>query len=389
MYKLPLVLLLLIALGFNQGNLFLGLYTSNVAVLIFIFFNAIGIALFSLVNKRIDILPLLLMLICLIIFYASFGFLFEEERFLPEYIKLSINLIFMYFMAVYLISSQLSILFLISVFVIGVVISTWPIFDFMATGGGVSLANRFNPIEHGGFNAYGAMLSLSIFSSVHLAIKGKKLKLIVFWSLISLYLFPILLMTMSRGGLLALLGSILFYTYKEANFKVLFFIVFFLITIFILGPSIGLDSPIINRFFNLDTVRDGSGRLQVYSAALNQFFSTPVSFLFGDTIGQFRTEVIGGSTTIQSLHSVWLFLLVSFGVLVTLIILTPLMYLFYITLSKSYQNNAFLSGVCVQIIIFMSFDNQFQGLQTGWVFYFWIAVLLYSYNNYKKHKILP
>lgn len=375
------------SLGFNEIELFSGLYISNIVILAFIFYNAaVSIVFFNTVNGRI-VLPLLLIFICLIIAYGSFGFLIEGGRFLPEYIKLVIHLIFMYFMVVYLISSQLSVLFLTKVFVIGVVISTYPILDFIR-GDEVSLANRFNPIYYGGFNAYGAILSLSIFSSVYLAIKIKSLKLTVFWIMISLYLFPILLATMSRGGFLALLVSSLVYIHKEYKFKKLFFVIFFMVIIFTLASIFSTDSAIINRFLNINTISDGSGRVQVWMAALNQIFSTPGSFLFGSTIGQFKTEVIGGSTTIQSLHNVFLFLLHSFGILMTLMILTPLMHLFYVTLVKSYEHSAFLSGICAQIIVFMSIDNQFQGLQSGWVFYFWIAVLFYSYFNYKKYRVL-
>jgi O-antigen ligase len=379
---------LVISLGFNQIELFYGLFVSNVAILAFIIYSAaINTVFFNPINVRMDCHPLLLIFICFIITYASFGYLIEGDRFLPEYIKFVIHLIFMYFMVIYLISSQLSVLFLTKVFVIGVVISTYPVFDFIR-GDEVDLANRFNPIYYGGFNAYGAILSLSIFSSVYLAIKIKTLKLTVFWTMISLYLFLILLITMSRGGFLALLISALVYIYKEYKFKKLFFVIFIMVIIFTLASIVSTDSAIINRFLNINTISDGSGRLQVWSAALNQIFLTPTSFLFGNTIGQFKTEIIGGSTTIQSLHNVFLFLLFSFGILVTLIILTPLIYLFYVTLVKSYKHSAFLSGICAQIIIFMSIDNQFQGLQSGWVFYFWIAVLVYSYNNHKKYRVL-
>ena len=379
---------MVISLGFNQIELFYGLFVSNVAILAFIIYSAaINTVFFNPINVRMDCHPLLLIFICFIITYASFGYLIEGDRFLPEYIKFVIHLIFMYFMVIYLISSQLSVLFLTKVFVIGVVISTYPVFDFIR-GDEVDLANRFNPIYYGGFNAYGAILSLSIFSSVYLAIKIKTLKLTVFWTMISLYLFLILLITMSRGGFLALLISALVYIYKEYKFKKLFFVIFIMVIIFTLASIVSTDSAIINRFLNINTISDGSGRLQVWSAALNQIFLTPTSFLFGNTIGQFKTEIIGGSTTIQSLHNVFLFLLFSFGILVTLIILTPLIYLFYVTLVKSYKHSAFLSGICAQIIIFMSIDNQFQGLQSGWVFYFWIAVLVYSYNNHKKYRVL-
>jgi len=294
----------------------------------------------------------------------------------------------MYFMAVYLVLSRPNILVLAGVFVIGVVISTGIIFDFIVYGEKMSLANRLNPLEYGGFNAYGAILSLAVFSSMYIAIKSEKLKSTAFWSLISLYLFLTLLMTLSRGGFLALLMSILLFMYKERNYKFLFFTVFFLIFSILLATVVGLDSPVIDRFFNLETVKDGSGRLQVYSAALDRLFSSEVVFLFGEGMGRFRTEVIGGSNVIQSLHSVWLFLLLSFGFLFSVVILTPLMYLFYVIFVKIYNYNAFLLGICVQLIIFMSVDNQFQGLQSGWVFYFWIAVLIYSYDRYKKHKIL-
>ena len=63
-FKFLLILTLVISLGFNQIELFYGLFVSNVAILAFIIYSAaINTVFFNPINVRMDCHPLLLIFI--------------------------------------------------------------------------------------------------------------------------------------------------------------------------------------------------------------------------------------------------------------------------------------------------------------------------------------
>lgn len=146
------------------------------------------------------------------------------------------------------------------------------------------------------------------------------------------------LLTGSRGGLLAIFGSILFYTFiwmKDKSFKLssilklfsLIFLIsiFFNITIDLLPESVG------ERYDTSFTVNDGgASRFGIWESSLNNYEHLPVFYqLFGTGAGTIGHIFIHGGVS----HNIWIESLIEIGIIGTGVLFT-LYFLYFIKVYK-------------------------------------------------------
>lgn len=151
------------------------------------------------------------------------------------------------------------------------------------------------------------------------------------------------LLTGSRGGLLAIFGSILLYTFiwmKDNRIKlssiiklfslILLISIFFNITIDMLPESVG------QRYDTSYTVNDAGGsRVGIWENALNSYEQLPVfNKLFGTGAGTIGYIFIHGGVS----HNIWIESLLEIGIIGTCVLFT----LYFLFFTKSYKSKEYV-----------------------------------------------
>ncbi len=224
------------------------------------------------------------------------------------------------------------------------------------------------------FTAYN-LIVLFVFS-IHLASKEKKMYLF------SLFFLILTLATFSRGVLLSLaLTFIIFKKNKVFLIGKKQISYFFLILIFI-SPLLALiilqiDSSYINSTFRLDTLKDGSGRLDIYITILENFKTV---FWTGIGAGQYKTVFphvsSNGHLVNLATHNSYLEVFISGGVFILLSFVFLLYYsVFYKIkpidfLKNKTANTFFILGV------FSIFSMLFINLETSRMLWFVLFALV-------------
>jgi len=190
-----------------------------------------------------------------------------------------------------------------------------------------------------------------------------------------------ILQTGSRGALLSLVLTAVLVAFvkaeKKVRFKVLAGALASLVVVYILISSF-LPEELINRLFNAETYADGSGRIRIWTAAMQEILRNP---FFGNGISShyaYFNEVLGVDT---AMHNAYLCVLFEVGVVGLLAFVIP----FLITLYHSYKKkNIFVFSmlICNMVIIFF--------LDAIHMRYIWNALIIgiVAYNIYKTKDIL-
>jgi hypothetical protein len=176
---------------------------------------------------------------------------------------------------------------------------------------------RFEIDSFGSFNALGFLLGTNLVMLLFVmegSLAGKSL-----WVLVAASLF-FLLLTLSRGGLAALLASASVFVFakhgsaiRSAVRTIIYCVLVGVILVLILHylmPEGGAEA-VAGRF---DAERDptGSGRLLMWAVMMDQLASNPHQILIGAGIGGINVEVFGRHAQ-RSAHNIYLDMLFYFG----------------------------------------------------------------------------
>ncbi len=379
-----ILLAIILSIGANfQISTISKLYVSHVGMM-FISLLIIPFALVKASKNHIQWSPLALIFIIFLILYAGLGIIFEGNRFIPEYLKFTFNLLIFYVFVLISLNRKIPLEHFMYSIIIGVILSLLLFIDLPSLSE-VSIEKRLNPITLGGFNAYGALIANSILCTIFLIKQNKTKKIILAILLLTLPLqFYTLIVTMSRGAALGLVVGLFVYLLMNKNIKTLLaFAILFMISFILMYGA--YDNAIASRFLNLDSVHDGSGRLQIWGHLFHKILSSPTSFLIGNGLGSILTEVRGGSTSIQSAHSMLIYWLYSFGILVAGLIYLTLIYTgLRLLKTRKTTYGPILIAIYAQLIVLSALDSQAQSSQLGWLYYFWFAILVSSRTHIRQ-----
>lgn len=158
-----------------------------------------------------------------------------------------------------------------------------------------------------------------------------------FWLFSSILLGIGLLVSLSRGGWIGLIGFLilLFFMIKENSKRIIFYVFIGLLILFIMVAIFtpGLWSNILERSANILVVDYKINRIAIWSTSLNMFMNNPL------------TGVGIANNSIGSAHSIFLQILVELGLVGTTVFLMLLLNVFFELFSKITKINSIESYV--------------------------------------------
>lgn len=241
----------------------------------------------------------------------------------------------------------------------------------------LSTANRIKVDNLGNFNAYAFLIATSLICSIYLLTKIKaQLNKLIFVGM-QLPLLIVLLLTLSRGGVFALVIGFLLYNFSVNKKTKIYLFLFTIFVVVIIGNVLvqmdGTDL-FLNRFLNSEKEEDfDSGRSIVYLFLLNDLFSSFSSFLFGFGIGAIEIDV-SAEIPLISAHNTYLDVFYSFGILGLVVFIRYLFYVYKgIKLMPKSAEKSISVALFGQIVFCLFYDSYWGATQIGWIFPFFFA----------------
>lgn len=206
-------------------------------------------------------------------------------------------------------------------------------------------------------------------------VERKKIKSLIF---ITLYLIAVLL-TGSRGGLVAIIFSALYLVIVRRKIKIksmLSFTVAAIAVIILLNYVV--PSDILNRFTLDYTVDDsGAGRFLIWKETINVFMSSNTSRkMFGYGMG--TVTVVGSHSSVS--HNIWLDALIESGIIGVVILLI----MYYNFFKKSLKTKELLVVGSLIGYIVMGLSLSLNFYKPIWNL-FMIIIILNNNSNFKKN----
>lgn len=241
----------------------------------------------------------------------------------------------------------------------------------------LSTANRIKVDNLGNFNAYAFLIAVSLMISIYLLTKIKPIFNKLLFMGVQSPLLIVLLLTLSRGGVFALVIGFVLYNFsvnKKTKIYLLLFIIFAIVIIGNILIQIDGIELFLNRFLNSGKDEDfDSGRSRVYLFLLNDLFSSFSSFLFGFGIGAIEIDVSIDNALISA-HNTYLDVFYSCGVIGLSFFIRYLFYVYKdIKLMPKSSEKSVIVAFFGQIIFCFFYDSYWGATQIGWIFPFFFA----------------
>ncbi len=242
----------------------------------------------------------------------------------------------------------------------------------------LSTANRIRIDNLGNFNAYAFLIAVSLIISIYLLTKIKPLFNKLLFIGVQSPLLIVLLLTLSRGGVFALVMGFILYNFsvnKKTKIYLLLFTIFAVVVVGNILIQIDGTDLFLNRFLNSEKDEDfDSGRSIVYLLLLNHLFSSFFSFLFGFGFGAIDIKVFAESD-ILSAHNTYLDVFYSCGIIGLFIFIRYLMgvYKTIKIIPKSSEKSVAIA-LFGQVVFCFFYDSYWGATQIGWIFPFFFAL---------------
>ena len=237
--------------------------------------------------------------------------------------------------------------------------------------------NRFYPEWIGGYNQFSFLIGMAVPVGVFI------FKPYPYFRLVAIMVLVVaMLLTMSRGGLLALLFGMLIYKFMTRGLRIKQILWIFIGLILVSAMDNSFLTILVDRFYESlvagDMVTKTSGRNFMWEYAWNNIFyeNSTLGLFFGRGIGSFYYE------NFTDPHSTPLLLLWEFGV-VGLIFFMIVFIKNYLKLSwKSCDSEQIiLKTMLIIILINLSVESLHFSSQSGWLLAVLLAAVTYKNNN--------
>lgn len=242
----------------------------------------------------------------------------------------------------------------------------------------INSANRIKVDNLGNFNAYAFLIAVSLIISIYLFTKIKILFNKFLFIGIQSPLILVLLLTLSRGGVFALIMGFVIYNFsdfKKTKIYLLFFTILIIITVGnILFEMDGTDL-FLNRFLNSEKDDNfDSGRSIVYLILLNDLFSSFLTFLFGFGFGAIDIKIFA-EADILTAHNTYLDVFYSCGIIGLTFFIS---YLFHVYKNIKEMPKCSEKSISIalfgQLVFCFFYDSYWGATQIGWIFPFFFAL---------------
>ena len=241
----------------------------------------------------------------------------------------------------------------------------------------LSTANRIKVDNLGNFNAYAFLIAVSLIISIYLLTKIKPLFNKLLFTGIQFPLLIVLLLTLSRGGVFALVMGFVLYNFSVNKKTKIYLLLFTIFAVIIIGNILvqmdGTDL-FLNRFLNSEKEEDfDSGRSIVYLFLLNNLFSSFSSLLFGFGIGAIEIDV-SAETPIISAHNTYLDVFYSYGMVGLIIFIRYLLRVYKsIKVMPKSSEKSISIALFGQLVFCFFYDSYWGATQIGWIIPFFFA----------------
>ena len=260
---------------------------------------------------------------------------------------------------------------------IGIIFSSFRIvflnFDIIINPANISIHERFDAYFIGGINNMSYLTTLAIIILYYENFKKNTKRVLI------IYLIIFNLLTLSRGGNIAMLLFFLYISLKKNTIKRLAYIVFvfLVISLSIYNWFPDVYELLINRF-DISTDTSGAGRTQIWLATLSSI-NDAKGLLLGAGPGTFR--YMTNMHTATSVHNQFFDILYGNGIIFLTIVFFQIIYLLNITLKNKDSYILAMNGLYLFSFIF---DTRLWVVQTFWVYAIIIGLTL-KQKNEKKH----
>lgn len=372
--RLLLLCVVVAGLGFNVplGPGDTPLYTGH--VLAGLFLVVVLVAAFArAAHGRFESCPGLLVTCALIVLAGMMGL--PNPRFVFDFAKLVTLLGSMYGFALVLVNWTPPLALLAAGVLAGVSLSMLTlvgpgaVFSALDT---LSIESRLYVTSLGGSNVAALLMSIAIVSVLYLTRQalGSRWRWAVVVACIALVAFlgMMLIATLSRGGILALVVGVTAYVVlSPASARLLPGV---LATAALLAvPLLGVikeSSGIVARYLFVQDL-SGSGRTTVWALMLDQWAQNPIVALFGHGLGSIQFDF--GDSTAVSGHSAYIDVLFQFGAVGLLLLLLWLVRLALAVASLPHtEDRAYIGALFSQIVMASAIDSYYGASQVGWLF---------------------
>ncbi|HLO44679.1 MAG TPA: O-antigen ligase family protein [Leadbetterella sp.] len=242
----------------------------------------------------------------------------------------------------------------------------------------LNTANRIKIDNLGNFNAYAYLIAVSLIISIYLLTKIKPIFSKLLFIGIQSPLLIVLLLTLSRGGVFALVMGLVLYNFsvnKKTKIYLLLFTIFAIVVVGKILIQVDGTDLFMNRFLNSERDEDfDSGRSIVYLFLLNDLFSSFSAFVFGFGFGAIEIDV-SAETPLISAHNTYLDVFYSCGVIGLAVFIR---YLFQVYKNIKAVPNSNEKSITIalfgQIVFCFFYDSYWGATQIGWIFPFFFAL---------------
>lgn len=250
----------------------------------------------------------------------------------------------------------------------------------------LGIHNRISIDNLGNFNAYSFLLATCVIIAVFLSSKIKNKNNKVLFLLLQLPLLVVLFLTLSRGGLFALiLGFSVYLIMSSRATKIYMFSVLAIVTCLSTYLLLRFDVAeiFLNRYLNSSDGGDfDSGRTLIYLILLENLFSSPLNLLFGFGFGAIDIRIFLESDIISA-HSTYLDVFYSCGIIGLFLFIYYLLGVYKgISKIKDKGVKVFCLALFSQCAFCFLFDSYWGATQIGWIFSLFFAY--FKAESYKE-----
>lgn len=316
---------------------------------------------------RFFFVPILFMIMVTITMFYSYDLTITTQR----VISIALNIVVILILSMFHYSDNE-----IKILIKGMVFSGWLTVLLMSFYSGSSLLEgRLTVVINGVFQDPNYLTGFLIFSIIYYFNNFMHERKIIPFIKVCIFLIFVIL-TGSRGGLIAILSAILFYILiwmKANNFKMITMIKVFsliLVTIFFLNTIINFMPTSISQRYALSyTLHDrGSGREDIWQSIIENYENSPeFNKLFGWGAGTIRFFTYNGNVG----HNIWLESLIEIGIIGTFIL-----FIFYLIYIKcAYKMREFLPAASFMGYLVMSMSMSLYSYKPIWNIILLIIIL--------------